>query len=62
MKDMDKKKLLHIGTGLTWGAVLIGVAVLTESAPGRMLDWEVMWVIIGGFLIQRYLINRCLKK
>ncbi|MEX0672523.1 MAG: hypothetical protein WDZ82_01485 [Candidatus Paceibacterota bacterium] len=58
---MNKNKL-HLGTGLIWGAVLIGTSLLTEAEPGRMLDWELMWVIVGGFLLQSLLINVYFKK
>jgi|AntDeeMinimDraft_6_1070357.scaffolds.fasta_scaffold11130_3 hypothetical protein len=58
---MNKKKL-HIAMALIWAAVLIGASLLTKAEPGRMLDWELMWLIIGGYLVQSYLLNMYLKK
>jgi hypothetical protein len=54
--------MLYIGTGIIWGAVLLGVSFFAESEPGRNLDWELMWVIVGGFLVQTTLIKLYTKR
>ena len=55
------KRVLQIGTGVIWGAVLIGVSLFTEAEQGGNLDWELMWIIVGGFLVQSALINFYIK-
>lgn len=51
------KRTLRIGTALVWMGVLLGASFFTEAESGRNLDWELMWVIVGGFLIQITLIG-----
>lgn len=51
------KRALQAGTVTIWTAVLLGVSIFTEAEPGRNLDWELLWVIVGGFLLQSILIN-----
>ena len=58
---MDKN-ILYIGTGFIWMAVLIGTSFLTEADENRVLDWELMWLIVGGFMVQIALINFYIKK
>lgn len=55
------KRGLHMGTAVIWAGVLLGVSLFTEAEQGRNLDWELMWLIIGGFLIQTSLINFYIK-
>lgn len=55
------KQVLQIGTAIIWAAVLIGVSLLTESEQNKALDWELMWVIIGGFLAQNILLEVFIK-
>lgn len=56
------KQTLQIGTAAIWAGVLIGVSVLTQAEQNRMLDWELMWVIVGGFIIHSILLNAYLNK
>ena len=49
--------MLLFGTAIIWGAVLLGVSVFTEAEQGRNLDWELMWIIVGGFLAQSGIIH-----
>lgn len=56
------KRVLEIGTAVIWGAVLLGVSLLTDAEGSRALDWPVMWVIIGGYLIHTMLIKFLSKK
>ncbi|MDZ7786294.1 MAG: hypothetical protein U5L95_04200 [Candidatus Saccharibacteria bacterium] len=61
MKDKINKRTLLTGNGIIWGAVLIGVALLTDSGENANLDWPLMWVIVGGFIVQSALLNAYLK-
>lgn len=60
-KTTINQKTLQTGTGIIWAAVLLGASFFTEADEGRMLDWELMWVIIGGFLAQSILLNAFIK-
>lgn len=55
------KQVLQIGTGIIWAAVLIGVSLLTEAEGSRALDWPLLWVIIGGYLVHSILLNAFIK-
>lgn len=59
-KNTINEQTLRIGTAFIWGAVLIGVSLLTDSGD-RALDWQLMWVIVGGFLIHSILLNAYLR-
>lgn len=56
------KKTLKIGTAATWAAVLLGVSAFVEAEQNTNLDWELMWIIVGGFIIQTILIGSYTKK
>lgn len=60
-KNVINEQALRIGTGVIWGAVLIGVSIFTDAEQNRALDWELMWVIVGGFLAHSILLNAFLK-
>ena len=51
------KQKLQIGTVVVWVGVLIGVSLFVDSGPDRNLDWPLIWIIVGGFLIQSTLIT-----
>lgn len=56
------KRALQIGTAIIWGAVLLGASLVTEAESNVNLDWELMWIIVGGFIIQNTLIGLCINK
>lgn len=60
-ENVKSKRALQIWTAVIWGAVLIGASIFTEAEQGRNLDWELMWVIVGGFIAQSLLINHFVK-
>lgn len=60
-KNAINKQSLRIGTAIIWAAVLIGASLLTESEGSRALDWELMWVIVGGYLAHSILLNAFFK-
>lgn len=57
MNKKVTKQTLRTGTAVIWGAVLIGVSIFVQAADNKALDWQIMWVVIGGFLLQNILIN-----
>lgn len=59
-KTTINKQTLQIGTAIIWAAVLLGVSFLTD-AENRPLEWELMWVIVGGYLASSILLNAYLK-
>lgn len=60
MNKKISKQTLQTGTAIIWAAVLIGVTLLTD-AESRALDWELMWVIVGGYLAHSILLNAFVK-
>lgn len=58
---MSNKQVLQMGTAVIWAAVLIGASLLTDAEQGRNLSWELMWLIVGGFIVQSTLIRFCIK-
>jgi di/tricarboxylate transporter len=53
---------LQAGIALVWAAVIIGVSFLTEAEGSRALDWELLWVLLGGFITQHVLVRSYISK